>query len=93
MKKKYLGLILIILIFISIEIAMIQRTRLNFKEDDIAIYVDNKKIDSYPNAGNIAFKNAVCENDVDIYWDNDSWELVVNDLSKKVKCNLYFVSG
>lgn len=39
------------------------------------------------------FKKATCDDDsTKVTWDNDNWGLLLSNLNKKVKCNLYFYS-
>lgn len=35
----------------------------------------------------------VCDNNVNGEWDNDSWGIVVTNLDKRTKCNVYFLSN
>ena len=64
------------------------------REDNIlAIYLDNKLQEDIPKKGEAVFSKAVCDNNAtNIYWDIDKWGLFISNLSKKTKCNLYFVN-
>ena len=57
----------------------------------IGAYVDGEYSKSIPgkNDGYIVDK-IVCDNDVSASWDNDSWGIVLTNLTKKTKCNIYF---
>ena len=35
----------------------------------------------------------VCDNDASVSWNNDSWGIVLTNLSKRTKCNVYFKKG
>ena len=64
------------------------------REDNIlGIYLDNELQESIPKKGEAVFSKAVCDNNATkIYWDIDKWGLFISNLSKKTKCNLYFVN-
>ena len=64
------------------------------KEDNIlGIYLDNKLQEDIPKKGEAIFSKAVCDNNgTNFYWDIDKWGLFISNLSKKTKCNLYFVN-
>lgn len=92
MKKKILLWLLLIL---SIVFIINLKAKNHYVENDniIGIYVDSKLQEIIPKKGEAVFSKVICDNnDVNYYWDNDSWGLFVANLSKKAKCNLYFVS-
>ena len=64
------------------------------REDNIlGIYLDNKLQEDIPKKGEAVFSKAVCDNNAtNFYWDIDKWGLFISNLSKKIKCNLYFVN-
>ena len=64
------------------------------REDNIlGIYLDNKLQEDIPKKGEAVFSKAVCDNSAtNFYWDIDKWGLFISNLSKKTKCNLYFVN-
>lgn len=64
------------------------------REDNIlGIYLDNKLQEDIPKKGEAIFSKAVCDNNgTNFYWDIDKWGLFISNLSKKTKCNLYFVN-
>ena len=60
------------------------------KEEYIANYLDGELTDKIPSKNEAVFTKAVCDNDVNISWNDEEWGLFVSNLSKKSKCNLYF---
>lgn len=63
------------------------------KDNILGIYLDNKLQEGIPKKGEALFSKAVCDNNAtNIYWDIDKWGLFISNLSKKTKCNLYFVN-
>ena len=84
MKKR----IIILLVIISI----ITFTGLYFKDkgksNNLAVYIDDKLETSIPKKGKALFKKAICDDSVNISWDNDSWALLITNLNRKIKCNL-----
>ena len=64
------------------------------REDNIlGIYLNSELQESIPKKGEAVFSKAVCDNNAtNIYWDIDKWGLFISNLSKKTKCNLYFVN-
>ena len=93
MKKRiFIGIFLMFsLIIISCNLH-----KKNIKIDDnniLGIYLDNELQTSIPKKGEAVFSKAVCDSDeINYYWDIDNWGLYVNNLSNKMKCNLYFVN-
>lgn len=61
------------------------------KSDALAVYVDGEYQITVPKKGEALFSRAICDDDVNISWNNDKWNLFISNLDKKVKCNLYFV--
>ena len=60
-------------------------------DDVIGAYIDGEYSKSIPgkNDGYIVDK-IVCDNDATASWDNDSWGIVLTNLTKRTKCNVYF---
>lgn len=88
-KQKLLLLTVIILLgFIFMKIINIGNS-----SQDLAVYVNDEYQGSIPKKGEALFQKAVCDNDVKASWNNDSWSLIINNLSQKTKCNLYFYQG
>ena len=58
----------------------------------IGAYIDGEYSKSIPgkNDGYIVDK-IVCDNDASASWDNNSWGIVLTNLTKRTKCNVYFV--
>ena len=89
MKKR--SILLVIVFFISIIILSVNsNNKYLVKEESLATYIDGEKTDSFPVKGTVAFSKADCDNNTNIYWDNDTWGLYVTNLNGKTKCNLYF---
>ena len=65
----------------------------DFISGDVVIgaYIDGEYSKSIPgkNDGYIVDK-IVCDNDASASWDNDSWGIVLTNLTKRTKCNVYF---
>ena len=89
MKKR--SILLVIIFFISIIILSVNsNNKYLVKEESLATYIDGEKTDSFPAKGTVAFSKADCDNNTNVYWDNDTWGLYVTNLNEKTKCNLYF---
>ena len=60
-------------------------------DDVIGTYIDGEYSKSIPgkNDGYIVDK-IVCDNDATASWNNDSWGIVLTNLTKRTKCNVYF---
>ena len=65
----------------------------DFISGDVVIgaYIDGKYSSTIPgkNDGYVVDK-IVCDNDASASWDNDSWGIVLTNLTKRTKCNVYF---
>ena len=90
--RKYL---IILLIIISISFILFNSKKEYLSEENIlGVYVNNELSDNYPSKGSALFQKAVCDDSsTKVTWDNDKWGLLISNLNKKVKCNLYFYSG
>ena len=78
--------------FVSEEQAVIRTTVGDFIHGDIiGAYIDGEYSNTIPgkNDGYVVDK-IVCDNGASASWDNDSWGIMVTDLSKRTKCNVYF---
>ena len=87
MKKKYFitGFIIIL------GILVLSKVSIN-NNKDLAVYIDNELNSSIPaNNENLYVNKIDCDNNVNAYWDIDKWGLFISNLSKKTKCNLYFI--
>lgn len=60
--------------------------------NDLAIYIDDNLGNSIPRKGEATYLKSVCDQGVNITWDNDLWGLKINNLTRKVNCKLYFSS-
>ena len=60
-------------------------------DDVIGAYIDGEYSKTIPgkNDGYIVDK-IVCDNDASASWDNDAWGIVLTNLTKRTKCNIYF---
>ena len=80
--------------FVSEEQAAIRTTVGDFIYGDVVInaYIDGEYSSTIPgkNDGYIVDK-IVCDNGASASWDNDSWGIVLTNLSKRTKCNVYFI--
>ena len=90
--RKYL---IISLIIISLSFILFRDRRGYLSEDNIlGVYVNNELSANYPSKDSAMFQKAVCDDSsTKVTWDNDNWGLLISNLNKKVKCNLYFYSG
>ena len=90
--RKYL---IILLIIISLSFILFNFKKEYLSEDNIlGVYVNNELSDNYPSKGSAMFQKAICDDaSTKVTWDNDNWGLLISNLNKKVKCNLYFYSG
>ena len=65
----------------------------DFISGDIVVgaYIDGEYSKTIPgkNDGYIVDK-IVCDNDTSASWDNDAWGIVLTNLTKRTKCNVYF---
>ena len=90
--RKYLTISLII---ISLSFILFNSKKEYLSEDNIlGVYINNELSDNYPSKDSALFQKAVCDDfNTKVTWDNDNWGLLISNLNKKVKCNLYFYSG
>ena len=90
--RKYL---IISLIIISTSFILFNSKKEYLSEDNIlGVYINNELSDNYPSKDSAMFQKAICDDaSTKVTWDNDNWGLLISNLNKKVKCNLYFYSG
>ena len=90
--RKYL---IISLIIVSLSFILFNSKKEYLSEENIlGVYVNNELSDNYPSKGSALFQKAVCDDaSTKVTWDNYNWGLLISNLNKKVKCNLYFYSG
>ena len=89
MNKWRLWLISCFVILSLLFVRMINKDN----SQDLAVYINGEHQNNIPKKGEALFQRAVCDNDVKASWNNDSWSLIINNLSQKTKCNLYFYQG
>ena len=93
MKKRYLGLLIIIGIGFGVITFINKKTYLS-EDDVIGVYINNELSTDIPSKDSALFQKAVCDDEnVSATWDSESWGLLLKNLTKKTKCNLYFYSG
>ena len=90
--RKYL---IISLIIISLSFILFNSKKEYLSEDNIlGVYINNELSANYPSKDSAMFQKAICDDvNTKVTWDNDKWGLLISNLNKKVKCNLYFYSG
>ena len=79
--------------FVKQEIEVVRTTVGEFTTGDIVlnVYIDNEKVDAAPKKGaGYKFDQISCDNDAKGAWNSDTWNLLVNNLTKKTKCDVYF---
>ena len=103
-RYLYIGIPCILVLLIGIYFAyskfsvfkdteVVRTTVGDFISGDIVItpYIDGEYSKTIPgkNDGYVVEK-IVCDNDASASWDNDSWGIMVTNLTKRTKCNVYF---
>ena len=88
MKKKMILIVIMGLMILYTLNVLFGKSLL--KEEYIANYLDGKLTDKIPSKNEAVFTKAVCDNEVNVSWNDEEWGLFVSNLSKKSKCNLYF---
>lgn len=81
--------------FVSVNEDITKTTVGNFIYGDIVVtpYIDGKYSNTFPEKKTgINFEKVICDNDVTASWDEDKWGLYASNLSKRTKCNVYFVT-
>ena len=78
---------------VSKDSEVIRTTVGDFISGDVIIgaYIDGEYSKTIPgkNDGYVV-NNIVCDNDASAEWDNESWGIVLTNLTKRSKCNVYF---
>lgn len=91
--KKTVVISLIVISVLMVFIGFNSKSNYLSENNILSVYLDNELQSSIPKKGEAIFSKAVCDNDdVNSYWDIDNWGLFISNLSKKIKCNLYFVT-
>ena len=58
----------------------------------IGAYIDGEYSKTIPGKNDgFVVEKIVCDNDATASWDNDAWGIVLTNLTKRTKCNVYFV--
>ena len=79
--------------FVSKEEVVIKTTVGDFIHGDVVIgaYIDGEYSSTIPGKNDgYAVEKVVCDNDAVGTWNVEKWGLLVNNLSKRTKCNVYF---
>ena len=79
--------------FVSEEQAVIRTTVGDFIYGDIVIsaYIDGEYSNTIPGKDDgYVVEKVSCDNDAIGKWNSDDWGIMVTDLSKRTKCNVYF---
>ena len=86
--KKIISLIsLMICTFVILIIYFIKQDNNKY----IAVYLDNIESTSIPDRNsNYIIDKIICDNDAVGTWDNNSWGLLIQNLSKRSNCKTYF---
>ena len=87
--KKFI--IMIILIIFGSFSAFLLLSGKNYDYDLIGVYVDNEYKENIPNKNEgYIVEKIVCDNDTSAIWDYKNWGLLMTDVKKKGRCNIYF---
>lgn len=90
MKRK-IKIFIVLVSILSMGIVFVRTY--DFKDkNDIAVFIDEEKKDEIPLKDTYVFDKAICDDEVSVSWNYKTWGLNINNLKKKVKCNLYFIS-
>ena len=78
--------------FVSKEQAVIRTTVGDFINGDVVIgaYIDGVYSSTIPGKYGYAVEKVSCDNGSVGNWDNDKWGILVTNLTKRTKCNVYF---
>lgn len=94
MKKRYFYLIIIFVLMISVFGYFDNKKEYLSTDNIIGIYINDELNEKIPTKESAMFQKAICDDEnVKASWDSDNWGLLISNLNKKVKCNLYFYSG
>lgn len=90
MKRK-IKIFIVLVSILSVGIVFVRTY--DFKDkNDIAVFIDEEKKEEIPLKDTYVFDKAICDDEVSVSWNYKTWGLNINNLKKKVKCNLYFIS-
>ena len=103
-RYLYIGIPCILVLLIGIYFAyskfsvfkeeeVVRTTVGEFIHGDVVIgaYIDGEYSKTIPGKNDgYEVEKIVCDNDASASWDNDSWGIVLTNLTKRTKCNVYF---
>ena len=78
---------------VSKEEEVVRTTVGEFIHGDVVIgaYIDGEYSKTIPGKNDgYEVEKIVCDTDASASWDNDSWGIIVTNLTKRTKCNVYF---
>ena len=81
--------------FVSKEEEVIRTTVGDFIQGDVVIgaYINGKYSSTVPTKSDgYVVDKVVCDNDATGEWDDDKWGLLTTNISKRTKCNIYFIT-
>ena len=81
---------------VSKDTEVVRTTVGEFISGDIVItpYIDGEYSKEFPKEEpGINVEKVLCDNDAVGKWDEDNWQLKVTNLTKRTKCNVYFVTS
>ena len=66
----------------------------NSNSNLIGVYVDDEYTSSIPSeSSGYVVEKIICDNDAVGEWDYNNWGLLIKNMTKKSKCNVYFKKG
>lgn len=94
MKKMHFYLIIIFILMIFVFSYFKNKKDYLSHDNIIGIYVNDELSDKIPTSESAMFQKAICDDEnVKASWDNDVWGLLITNMFRKTKCNLYFYEG
>ena len=81
--------------FVSEDQEIIRTTVGDFTQGDVIIgaYIDGESYNQIPAKGDgYDVNKVVCDNNAVGTWDSDNWRIIIENLTIKTKCNIYFAS-
>ena len=105
-KYFYLGMVCLFCLIIGLYFAyskfsvskdteVVKTTVGDFIYGDIVVgaYINGEYSSTFPKKDDgYKVEKIICNNNSNATWDNDSWGIVVSNLTKRTKCNVYFIS-
>ena len=89
LKKRCFLFCFIVLVIINIVILNLKNTENN--SNLIGVYIDGEYASNIPSKDDgYVVEKIVCDNEVNATWDYKSWGLLLTNVKKKAKCNVYF---